>query len=369
MNKHSYIYRILLVAIWTLLFSFGNLQAAESHPTDSTHTVAAETKGFNAADMIFEHLGDSYSWHIASVGETHISIPLPVIVYSAERGWNCFMSTKFHHGHDAYQGFYIAHQGAYKDKIVETNSAGEQVRPIDLSITKNVLSLFITVGLMLGIFLSMSRYYRLHPRRAPRGFYALLEPLIVGIYDEAIKPGVGKKADQFAPYLLTVFFFIFISNLMGLVPVFPGGANLTGNLAITMVLAVVTFFVVNIYGSKHYWLEIFWGEVPTWLKAPIPLMPIIEIFGALTKPIALMIRLFANILAGHMIIMVLMSMIFIFGTISVAAGAGISIISVLFTIFMSFLEILVAFIQAYVFTMLSAIFIGMSTSEPDHAEH
>jgi F-type H+-transporting ATPase subunit a len=195
----------------------------------------------------------------------------------------------------------------------------------------------------------------------------ILEFVINYVEDDVIKPALGKNYLKFSPYLLTAFFFILINNLMGLVPIFPFGANLTGNISVTLVLALFTYLITNIFGTKEYYKEIFWPEVPVFLKAPLPLMPLIEIIGTLTKPIALMIRLFANIFAGHMIILVLMSLIFIFaGLMGVAVGAGVSVVSVAFSVFMYFLELLVAFIQAYVFTMLSAIFIGMSQVEHHH---
>jgi F-type H+-transporting ATPase subunit a len=194
--------------------------------------------------------------------------------------------------------------------------------------------------------------------------------LFLFIYDDVIKPIVGKDYRKFAPYLLTVFFFIFINNLLGLIPIFPGGANVTGNIAITLVLAVITFLITNIYGTKEYWKEIFWPDVPTWLKIPVPLMPLIEIIGIITKPFALMVRLFANMLAGHMIVLVLISLIFIFTMMMGAiAGGVVALVSVLFSVFMLLIDVLVCFIQAYVFTMLSAIFISMARIEPHHAKH
>ena len=195
----------------------------------------------------------------------------------------------------------------------------------------------------------------------------MFEFVINYVEDDVIKPALGKNYLKFSPYLLTAFFFILINNLMGLIPIFPFGANLTGNISVTLVLALFTYLITNIFGTKEYYKEIFWPEVPVFLKAPLPLMPLIEIIGTLTKPIALMIRLFANIFAGHMIILVLMALIFIFSSImGVAVGAGVSVVSVAFSVFMYFLELLVAFIQAYVFTMLSAIFIGMAQVEHHH---
>jgi F-type H+-transporting ATPase subunit a len=187
-----------------------------------------------------------------------------------------------------------------------------------------------------------------------------MEMFILSINDEIIKPSVGPEHRKYAPYLLTVFLFIFTNNLLGLVPIFPGGANVTGNIAVTMVLALGTFFVINLTGTKEYYKEILWPNVPTWLKVPIPLMPAIELVGIITKPFALMIRLFANIMAGHSIILGLCTLIFITVSMGTAINASMTAVSLLFTIFMNFLELLIAYIQAYVFTLLSAVFIGQA---------
>jgi len=197
---------------------------------------------------------------------------------------------------------------------------------------------------------------------------AFLEPLIVALHDDIIKPSVGKNYKKFSAYLLTAFFFIFLNNILGIIPIFPGGANLTGNIAVTLVLATLTFILTNFRGTGAYWKEIFWPEVPLWLKAPIPIMQFIEILGIFIKPIALCVRLFANMFAGHTMVLILIGLIFIFGQMSVAAGGAISVLSVLLITFMSLLECLVCFIQAYVFTMLSAIFIGMGQAEHEGHE-
>ena len=190
-----------------------------------------------------------------------------------------------------------------------------------------------------------------------------MEMLITMVIDDVIKPNVGRRYKRYVPYLLTAFFFIFLSNLMGLVPIFPGGANVTGNIAVTFALALCTFIAVNFFGNKEYYKEIFWPDVPVWLKLPIPLMPIIELFGIIVKPFALTIRLFANILAGHTVILAFVCIIFITMAVSTEIGSGMTVVSVFFTVFMSFLELLVAFIQAFVFTMLSSVFIGLSQQE------
>jgi F-type H+-transporting ATPase subunit a len=274
------------------------------------------------------------------------------------------MSSKFHHGHNSYKGFSIAQDGEYKGKIVEQAADGSFARPLDLSITKNVFAIFLSVALLLWIFISIADKYRKNPGKAPKGLQSMLEPIILFVRDDIAFPAIGYKYKRFMPYLLTVFFFILINNLMGLIPVFPFGANVTGNIAVTLVLALLTFIIILGSSNKNYWVHIFnTPGVPWWLKFPLPLMPVIEFVGLFTKPVVLMIRLFANITAGHIIMIGFFSLIFIFGAITPVAGYGISIVSVLFTVFMTFLELLVAFIQAYVFTLLSALYFGMAIEE------
>ena len=357
MKKYKY---ILVFA--TMLFA-GTCFAAsknDSAPATENH------KELDIKGLILEHLGDSYEWHITTINHKHISIPLPVILYSKTSGWNVFMSSKLQHGETAYKGFYISEEGKHKGKIVEKNTAGEEVRPFDISITKNVLSLFISSALLLIIIMSVARSYKKEPLAAKKGFAGMMEMFIMSINDDVIKPGIGKDYKKYAPYLLTVFFFIFINNLLGLIPIFPGGANVTGNIAITFLLAFITFLIVNISGTKEYYKDIFWPDVPTWLKVPVPIMPAIELVGVFTKPFALMIRLFANILAGHSIVLGLTALVFVTVSLGTAMNATMSVISVIFTIFIEFVELLVAYIQAYVFTMLSSVFIGLARVEPHH---
>jgi F-type H+-transporting ATPase subunit a len=224
---------------------------------------------------------------------------------------------------------------------------------------------------MLFIFIGCARWYknRKPEDEAPKGFVGLIEMFVMMVNDDIIKPSIGeKKYKKFAPYLLTAFFFIFLTNLLGLIPVFPGGANVTGNITITFFLAFATLLVTNLFGNKEYWKEIFWPDVPTWLKVPIPMMPVIEMFGIFTKPFALMVRLFANIMGGHAIILSMTCVIFITCQLGATIGTSLSVVSVILMIFMNCLEVLVAFIQAYVFTMLSAIFIGLANAE-HHTAH
>lgn len=316
-------------------------------------------------EIIFDHICDSYEWHITSYGNHHISIPLPVILYSQESGWHIFLSSRLAHGQE-YENFFIAEGGESDGKIVERTSDGNIKRPLDFSLTKIAAGIIINSLLLVVIVLYVSRWYKRKKvsDKAPKGFVGIMEMFIMMVNDDIIKPSIGKDYWKYSPYLLTAFFFIFLSNIMGLLPVFPGGANVTGNIAITLFLALCTFVAVNIFGTREYWREILWPDVPVWMKAPIPLMPVIEIFGLFTKPFALTVRLLANIMAGHSVILALCCIIFITHSMGPLLNGSMTLVAVLFSIFMNCLELLVAFIQAYVFTMLSAVFIGMSRVEP-----
>ncbi|MEA5006233.1 MAG: F0F1 ATP synthase subunit A [Rikenellaceae bacterium] len=316
-------------------------------------------KDIDAKKIIFSHLGDSYGWHITTWGEKHITVPLPIIVFDKSWKLSIFLSSKVEEG-SIYKNFKIADSGEYSGKIVKIGKNGEISRPIDISLTKNAFALLLNSIILITIILVVARWYRRKPLTPPTGFVGAMEIFIMDINDNVIKPSIGENHEKFAPYLLTAFFFIFINNVMGLIPLFPAGANTTGNIAITMVLALCTFFVVNISGTKHYWKETVWPDVPLWMKVPLPLMPLIEIFSIFSKPFALMIRLFANIMAGHAITLSLTLLIFITVAMGPAVNTGMTVISVILSIFMNCLELLVAYIQAYVFTMLSAIFIGLS---------
>lgn len=319
----------------------------------------------DVGEILFGHISDSYGWHITDWNGHHVSIPLPCIVRSST-GWHVFMSSKLEHGHE-HEGLFIAEEGRYEDKIVERGTGGELVRPFDISITKNVASLMFTAVLLIIIVLSTARWYRKHDTAqegAPGGFAGLMELMIMMVNDEIIKPSVGEKHyRKYAPYLLTAFFFIFVCNLLGLVPVFPGGANVTGNIAVTMMMALFTFIAINVFADKHYWKEIFWPDVPLFLKFPIPIMQTIELFGVISKPFSLMVRLFANIMAGHMMVLGLVSVIFVTVKLGPVINGSMTVIAMVFGLVINCLELLVAFIQAYVFTMLSAVFIGMAHQE------
>lgn len=393
------------------------------------HEMHEQEENVDVKETIFHHLGDGYGWEVPFM---HIyRIPLPVIIKAQDGKWFCFSSSKLTEVEaieyiDEATGktkvkeylipvihqekkdgktysFVIAHTSANKNKVVEifpltaddekavaeklgeageaehdvvidgyVNIAGRYYReykPLDISITKNVLALLIAAVIVTALVMILVSFYRRKGMHAPRKGMGFFEMLIGFIYDGVIKSTLGKKADKFAPYLLTAFFFILIMNLLGLIVIFPGGANLTGNIAVTLVLAVLTFIITNVLGTKHYWKEIFWPDVPLLLKFPLPIMQIIEVFGIFTKPAALCVRLFANMMGGHMIVITLTLLIFIFAAFGAAATGAATVVSVLFSIFMLVLDVLVSFIQAYVFTLLSAMFIAMGQEEGHHEEH
>lgn len=310
----------------------------------------------NVKELIFHHLLDSYEWELPC---TDAKLPLPIIVRDYQGKWHMFSSSRLSHGEE-YEGFKITHEGDNSGKVVGTDAEGNEYRPLDFSITKDVSEIILATIIILILLLSLARWYKKNPNKAPRKLFGGIELLIEMVYVEVIKPILGKDAKRFAPYLLTIFFFILTINLIGMITTFPGGANLSGNIAVTLVLALLTFLVVNIFGTKHYWKDLFWPEVPMFMKFPIPIMPVIEIFGALTKPVALMIRLFANMMGGHMITLVLISLIFIFASLGTAVQSGTALFSTIFALFMGVLHLLICLIQAYVFTMLSTIFIGLA---------
>ena len=318
----------------------------------------SKKEGIDVQDIVFSHIQDAYTWHITEWNGKEIAISLPILVKSEERGWDMFLSHHLHHG-QAHHNYYIATEGEHAGKVVEKNSRGEEVRPVDLSLTKNVCGLFLSCGILLFVVLRTARWYKRHPNQVPSGFTGLMEMIISYIQDGVIKESIGKEEYRpFSSYLLTVFFFILINNLIGIIPVFPGGANITGNIAVTAVLAGCTFIAVNLFATKEYWKEIFWPDVPMGLKCPVPLLPVIEIFGVFTKPVALMIRLFANMLGGHLIVLVLISLIFLFSVMGQVVLGVTTVFSVLFAVFMNLIHVLIGFIQAYVFMLLSTIYIG-----------
>lgn len=415
--KSSGIFRFLMFLAAFLLISPAVVKASETE----------EGEKLNVKEIIFEHLGDGYGWEVPFSHTRRI--PLPVIVRASDGQWFVFSSgdlteiqehevngkmhevrhpiiKKVERNGKTYQ-FILAEEGVHKDKVVQLHAVADTTqarldsimfvtdpevrteeglaapevagyayhegkfydiyRPWDLSITKNVAGIFIAAVLLLWLVFGLIGYYRRNGNKAPRKGMGFFEMLIGFVYYDTIKATLGPKTDKFAPYLLTAFFFILVMNLVGLIVIFPGGANLTGNIAVTLVLAIFTFVMTNIFGSKHYWKEIFWPDVPLWLKCPLPIMQFIEIFGIFTKPAALCIRLFANMMGGHMIVITLTLLIFIFAEFGMAAMVGAPVISVLFSVFMLLLDVLVSFIQAYVFTLLSSIFIaGAQLHEEEH---
>jgi F-type H+-transporting ATPase subunit a len=321
---------------------------------------AESEEPFDASTFIMEHIADSHEWHLLTKKNgQNVAIYLPVILYSGEKGLDVFSSKKLNHG-NIFKGYKLEEEGDLKGKIVSVNAEGqidEENLPLDFSITKAVVGLFSAAAIGLLLFLSLARSYRKTGISHPKGIQSFLEPIILFVRDDIAISNIGKhKYEKYMPYLLTVFFFILINNLMGLIPFPPPfGANVTGNIAVTFVLAVFTFLITQFSGNRNYWRHTFATPgVPLWL---LPVMIPVEIIGIFSKPFALMIRLFANITAGHIIVLSLVCLIFIFKSLGVAP------VSILFVIFMDCLELLVAFLQAYVFTLLSALFISLAVQD------
>lgn len=340
-KKHNSISNLLITSILPLFFFL-----ITSLPTE-----AAEGEGENETSFIMHHVKDAHEWHFATIGHTHVTLPLPVILYSSDRGLEVFMSSKFydeHHERQPYNGYIM--------------DADEHVVPVDenreiydFSITKNVAQLFISLALLLIVFLSMANRYKKNPKSPPRGLQSLFEPIIIFIRDEVAIPAIGKAQHaRFMPYLLTLFFFIWFGNLIGLI---PGAANLTGNIAITFTLAIITFVVTNINGNKGYWKHIF--ATPGVPKGVLPLLVPVEFLGLFTKPFSLMIRLFVAITAGHIVILSLIGLAFIFSSFAVGLG------STIIVIFINLIELLVASIQAYIFTLFTSMYIGQAVAVHD----
>lgn len=354
-----------ILCLFVLFFAIVPIHATEH---------ADEKKEIDLQSVLWGHIKDAYEWHITDINGHPVVINLPVIVKSSS-GWHVFSSAEFSEEKDAAgnrpgpYGLYISGSKDNENKICERID-GSEVRPFDISITKTVVVLFIDAILLILCILIPARWCKKHRPEdpAPKGFTGLMTMFIMYIYDDVIKATLGKETDKYAPYLLTCFFFIFLANIMGVVPFPPGGGNLTGNITITFFLALCTFLITNFTGTKAYWKEIFWPDVPMWLKVPIPLMPFIEFFSIFTKPLALMIRLFANMMAGHAIALSLSCIIFIMFGINAVAGTSMTVVSVLMSVFMMLLELLVCFIQALVFTMLSAVFISLSHVKEHAAE-
>lgn len=347
-----------------LLFATGlNLQASSEQ---------GEEGEIDAFGLIMGHINDSHQWHVIDYTNrrghpVHISLPLPVILWHEGQLWFYSSDSFYHSDHPVPIGndylvledghFYLTdHNGTIlRDEAgTITNSS-----PLDFSVTRNVASMLMSVLLMLIMFLSASKAYARCGMAPPKGFRAVLEPLILFVRDDIARNQIDRdKADKFVPFLLTLFFFIWINNLIGIVPFFPGGSNLSGNISFTATMAVFALLAINIFASKDYWKHIF---VAPGMPLPIKFLLVpVELIGIFTKPFALMIRLFANITAGHIIILSLVAIIFIIKSIYIAP------VSVLLSLVMFMLELLVAVLQAYIFTLLTALFIGISTRKAEH---
>lgn len=344
------------------VFAIASIIPAITFGQETEHK--AEEK-FNTKELIFEHIGDSHSWHVALPFVKEVSIPLPVILYT-DKGLEVFSSAHFEHGHADYTGKYYTYR-LIKDKV-SIVSANSELLPgatlfkphgtlIDFSITRNVISMWMGMLILLVVFTVVSSTYKKRTGKAPKGLQSFLEPLVLFVRDDVAIPNIGIKYARYMPLLLTIFFFILINNLFGLLPVFPGGYNLTGNIAVTLTLSFIVLVVINVSGNKYYWKHIFKPDIPFWLY---PIMVPVEMIGIISRPFALMIRLFANITAGHIIVLSLISLIFIFKSLAIAP------VSIVFVVFMDTIELLVAFLQAFIFTMLSALFIGMAVEEHHH---
>jgi F-type H+-transporting ATPase subunit a len=360
----------LLVAVFSvfaLSVATPSLAQDEHHGGETSHegtvhledTKKEEEKKFDANEVIFGHVMDAhefhfFSWEGADGHEHHATIPLPVILYSPTRGLSTFMSSAFEHGHKEVNGYKLE-----ENHIIPVD---ETEKVYDFSMTRNVVQMIIALTILVLLMTSVAKRYKQGQgtTKAPRGFQNAIEPVIMFVRDEVAKPNLGHKYKKFMPFLLTVFFFILINNIFGLI---PGSANVTGNIAFTAVLGIISLLVINFSGNKHYWGHIFNPPVPMGVKL---IMIPVEILSIFTKAFALIIRLFANMLAGHIIIICLVSLIFIFSSISKVAGIGFSPISVAFAAFIYVIEVLVAFIQAFIFTNLTAVFIGQAVEEGHH---
>lgn len=348
-------FTVSLLTFFLALFAVRPALAQEAHDSHQGH---AETEEFNPGTTILHHVADEHQWHLATVGGHHYAIPLPVILYTPTRGLKIYSSSAFYHnptgtGHEAsyeHDGFTLQH---------EHFTAADGSKVYDFSITKNAMSLIVSVVLLILIFSSVANAYKARAGHAPKGLQSALEPFVLFIRDEVAKNYIGEKHYQrFLPYLLTLFFFIWVNNLLGLL---PGAANLTGNIAVTMTLAVLTFLIVNFNGKKTYWTHIFaMPGVPKWM---LVILTPVELVGVMMRPLSLMIRLFANITAGHIILLALLSLIFIF------RSAALSVVVGPFSVFMYVIELLVAVLQAYIFTVLTASYIGAAVEEHHHDDH
>ncbi|HSY61897.1 MAG TPA: F0F1 ATP synthase subunit A [Cytophaga sp.] len=343
-----------------LLILLMSMASIAGFASSGGHTVEEEDidqeSVFNPGEMIMHHIADSHEWHFFNTESMNATLPLPIIVYSAGKGLSVFSSARLTH-HGVYNGYQIHHE-----RIFAVDAAGnedESIKVYDFSITKNVASLIISAILLIVVFTTVAKGYVKNKGKAPSGVQSFFEPIVGYVRDEIAVKMIGPRYERFMPYLLTIFFFVWFNNLLGLM---PGGANLTGNIAVTLMLAITTFIITTISGNGYYWKHVLWTP-----GVPLPLRIIIlpiEIIGLITKPFSLMIRLFANITAGHIIILSFIGLIFIFKSLFLVAP-----LSVAFGLFMTFLELFVALIQAFVFTLLTAMYFGSAVEEHAHADH
>lgn len=371
----------VLVAVFSFVLVFSTPIFAQ-HPAGES--IEKEKEKMDAGEIIVDHVLDAHDFHLLTLKDEqvpkhskHVTIPLPVILYQSGKGVDIFMSSKFHHGEEVYKGYRLLEKDfidrhslnnvkdakgqpvyqAGKIYVVDANGMPDlNAKVYDFSLTKNVTQLLIGLGLLLFLLLSVAGKYKKGQgvTNAPKGWQNALEPVITFVRDDVAKPNLGHRYKKYLPFLLTAFFFILINNLFGLI---PGAANVSGNIAFTFVLGIISFIVIMFSTNKHYWKHIFWPPVPHGVK---PILIPVEILGIFTKPFALIIRLFANMLAGHIIILSFICLIFILGAMKTGLGWGTSPLFIALAVFIYLLEILVAFIQAYIFTNLTAVFIGQA---------
>ena len=422
-------YFLLLVTAFSVTMLFGqedhsghsHAQGSEAHvqvgsdgPTGAHSAETTEPKKFNPSPLVMGHIGDAHEFHIWG----HFSLPLPCITYESGQGLSYFLSSVFHHGTQGYNGYVMDHgvmrkavnfpvkesvaldvihtdeEGhghyvhteevkdaagkvsehktiSYQGQVYQLESSSKLLASsswIDFSITKNVFTMFLAAILLFVLFFGMKRFYAKNEGKAPSGLTNFMEPFFEFMRDEVIKPSIGPKWEKYMGLIMSLFFFILICNLLGLIPFFPGSGNVMGNISVTIVLALITFLAVNLSGNKHYWQHIFWmPNVPVPIK--ILFIPI-ELAGLIIKPFTLLIRLFANITAGHTIILSLVCLIFIFGDMGKNVGGATigAVVATLFVAFMNLLELLVAFLQAFIFALLSSLYIGAAVEEHHHEE-